>query len=182
MANYFEKPYFDKQFYDKPFFGGDYFKLPFFTGIGTTGDTIIVEDEPFDLIVGSFATDGGYDKHLGIGSLPVKVVIDGKTLDSLFVNHSTRIFTADFSGSLGVFNASSIDVTLGGTGQGITLDWDSATKSYKTESVIAVNYFTVNNGDTLGFIIHSNTSPPPPEDEAPVKKPRVKRKPKNAKK
>ena len=123
-------------------------------GVVTPPISTIIEDEPFDIVVGSFANDSGYSSGLGMGSLPIRVEIDGHLLTTLYVDHANRLIFMEFEGYLGAFNASSLDITLGGTGQLVTLNWDTGLKLYVVESVAATNYFNVNDDDKLGFIIH----------------------------
>ena len=116
---------------------------------------VIVEDEPFDIIVGTAGGDNGFSDDLGFGSLPIDVEIDGYPLTTLYVDHSNRLLFMDYAGMLAPWNASSIKITLGTTGQEVELLWDAGLKMYSVESVAAMNYFTVNDGTALGFIIHS---------------------------
>jgi len=115
----------------------------------------IIEDEPFDIIVGTAGGDNGFSDDLAFGSLPIDVEIDGYPLTTLYVDHSNRLLFMDFAGLLAPWNATSIKVTLGTTGQEVELLWDAGLKMYVVESVAAMNYFTVNDGTALGFIIHS---------------------------
>jgi len=115
----------------------------------------VVEDEAFDIKIGSFGNDNGYGFLLGMGSLPKRVEIDGHFLEALYVNHTDRLIFMEFEGSTGgVFAASSVKITLGGTGQEVELQWDSGLKLYVVESISAMNYFNVNDDVLLGFMIH----------------------------
>jgi len=121
----------------------------------------IIEDEPFDIIVGTAGGDNGFSDDLAFGSLPIDVEIDGHPLTTLYVDHSNRLLFMDFAGMLAPWNAATIKITLGTTGQEVELLWDVGLKMYSVESVAAMNYFTVNDGTALGFIIHSpDTSDP----------------------
>jgi len=122
---------------------------------GNPAPPIIIEDEAFDIIVGTAGGDNGFSDDLAFGSLPIDVEIDGHPLTTLYVDHSNRLLFMDFTGMLAPWNAATIKITLGTTGQEVELLWDVGLKMYAVESVAAMNYFTVNDGTALGFIIHS---------------------------
>ena len=126
---------------------------------------IIIEDQEFEIIVGEEVGDRGFYAP-GMGSLPIPVEIDGHELQGLYITPANNDFFMIFSGRP-FPAATSLYISLVGASQMFPVHWEAngGAGDYAVTGAEFKAYIGTVIGKHIKFIIHSPTSPPPPDDE-----------------